>query len=112
MSLKVSVVPVAAKRLGAARLGYSLTADVACGKSVQIESNIESVVMTSMVHEIRVAIQRREHQTIRRLKILEDRRGDGQALSHVIATRCEEATAEIITVLKVGRRIIHVRRCE
>lgn len=108
----MSVVPVAAERLGAARLGYSLTVDVSWGKSVQFKGSVESVIMADMAHEIRVAIQRREHQTIRRLKILEDRRRDGQALSHVIATRCEEATLEIITVLEVGRRIIHVRRCE
>lgn len=109
---KVSVVPVAAKRLGTAGLGYALAVGISCGKSVQVKGNIKRVIMAGMVHEIWVAIQRRKHQSIRRLKILENRRRDGQPLSHVIATRCEKAAAEIISVLEIGRRIIHVRRCK
>lgn len=109
---KVPVVPVAAKRLGTAGLGYTLAVGISCGKSVQVKGNIERVIMAGMVHEIRGAIQRRKHQSIRRLKILEDRRRDGQPLSHVIATWCEKTAAEIVTVLEVGRRIIHVRRCK
>lgn len=111
----MSVIPIAAKGLGAARLGYTgyaLTVDVCCSKSVQAKGNVERVVIGGMVHEVRVAIQRRKHQAVGRMKIVEDRRGDGQALSHVVAARRKKATAQIITVLKVGRRIIHVRRCE
>lgn len=110
IGLKVSVIPVT-ERLGTARLGYPLAIGI-CGKSVQVKGNIERVIMAGMVHEIGVAIQRRKHQTIGRLNILEHRRRDGQCLSHVIATRREKAAAEIIGVLEVGRCIVHIGRCQ
>lgn len=106
----MSVIPVT-ERLGTTRLGYTLAVDI-CGKSVQVKGNIERVIMTGMVHEIGVAVQGRKHQTIRRVKVLEDRRRDGQSLSHVIATRREKAAAEIIAVLEVGGCIVHIGRCQ
>lgn len=106
----MSVIPVT-ERLGTTRLGDTLAVGI-CGKSVQVKGNIERVIMAGMVHEIGVAIQRRKHQTISRLKILEDRRRDGQSLSHVIATGREKAAAEIIAILEVWRRIVHIGGCQ
>lgn len=56
------------------------------------------MVMAGMVHKVRVAAQRRKHQTARMSDVFEGRGRDGQSLSHIIAAGCEEASAEIVAL--------------